>query len=362
LTVSLTPERREILVNELQTWLTKKRFVLLEAASLCGLLSDAAQINRWAWPLFYQLRNALSEVIRARHHQGIAIARRKGLRERYNQELPAPLWKRIDKLVAQDIAQYIWRHKCTMQMTPEIHAQLLFLHAYLADDSNPWEISIGHIIPRVPQWITAGDASTKGGGALSFQLEFVFDVIWSADITKGLRLNPKARGYVHINQLEMVVIIFQLSAVIQLLEDKLVTPQVGVPLLRIMTDNMTSRHWAKTASAKLGSHKGQLLVNLYAMLLRRTHIGIEPKYINTKDNVKPDYISRLDPDLSSADRLQQIVQLVPEVTSWRSFQPSPILISYLYSVLVTGSAPTATPKRLGQFALVSSISSISFTL
>jgi hypothetical protein len=73
LTVSLTPERREILVNELQTWLTKKRFVLLEAASLCGLLSDAAQINRWAWPLFYQLRNTLSEVIRARHHQGIAI-------------------------------------------------------------------------------------------------------------------------------------------------------------------------------------------------------------------------------------------------------------------------------------------------
>jgi hypothetical protein len=129
-----------------------------------------------------------------------------------------------------------------MQMIPEIHTQLLFLHTYLSDDSNPWEISIGHIIPCVPQWITAGNASTKGGGALSFQLEFVFDVVWSADITKGLRLNPKARGYVHINQLEMVVIIFQLSAVIQLLEDKLVTSQVGVPLLRIMTDNMTSCH------------------------------------------------------------------------------------------------------------------------
>ena len=143
-----------------------------------------------------------------------------------------------------------------MQMTPAIHEQLQFLHTYLSDNSNPWEISIGHIIPRVPTWTTAGDASTLGGGALSFQLEFVFDVIWSSNITKGLRLRPKAAGYVHINQLEMVVIIFQLSAVIQMLEDQIVTPQIGVPLLRIMTDNMTSRYWADKASAKLGSHKG----------------------------------------------------------------------------------------------------------
>jgi hypothetical protein len=249
-----------------------------------------------------------------------------------------------------------------MAMTPAIHKQLEFLHEYLSDTSNPWEISIGHIIPRVPQWVTAGDASTLGGGALSFQLEFVFDVVWSNAITKGLRLRPQAQGYIHINQLEMVVIIYQLSAVIQLLEDGITNAHIGVPLLRIMTDNMTSRHWADKASAKLGSHKGQLLVNLYAQLLRRTHIGIEAKYINTKDNVHPDYISRLDPNLSSAERLQQIVQLVPQVISWRSFQPSPILNSYLSSVLVTGSAPTEIPKRLGRFDLVSSISSISFTL
>ena len=75
MTISLTPERREILVNELSGWLTKKRFGLLEAASICGLLSDAARVNRWAWPLFYQLRNAISDVIRARHCQGTAIAR-----------------------------------------------------------------------------------------------------------------------------------------------------------------------------------------------------------------------------------------------------------------------------------------------
>jgi hypothetical protein len=55
MSLSLPSEKRFVLVQELNKWLDKETFSLLEAASLCGLLSDAARKCRWAWPRFFNL-------------------------------------------------------------------------------------------------------------------------------------------------------------------------------------------------------------------------------------------------------------------------------------------------------------------
>jgi hypothetical protein len=73
--LSLTQAKREILIFELKQWFNKPWFYLLDAASLCGLLSDAARICHWAWPWFFALRNIIAKTVQDRHHQVVCTAR-----------------------------------------------------------------------------------------------------------------------------------------------------------------------------------------------------------------------------------------------------------------------------------------------
>jgi hypothetical protein len=107
-----------------------------------------------------------------------------------------------------------------MQITPAIRNKIRWLHDYLADESNLWEIKIGHTIKRDPTWTTASDASFNARAALCHNLEFIFDIVWSDKIATATRLTPQNPRYVHINHLEFVVVILQLAAITQLYEDK----------------------------------------------------------------------------------------------------------------------------------------------
>jgi hypothetical protein len=60
----------------------------------------------------------------------------------------------------------------------------------------------------------AGDASHQAGGGLSADLQFWFDVQWSARVRRGCTLDPKDPDFVHINCLEFIAVLLQLAACI----------------------------------------------------------------------------------------------------------------------------------------------------
>jgi hypothetical protein len=304
----------------------------------------------------------ISKVVGDCHKEGIAIARRHNLRDNYMHDLPETLWKRLDCLVARDVATYIWRRCFRMKVTPALREEICWLHNYLADDNNPWEIKIGHVIKRNPTWTTAGDASFDTGAALCHDLQFIFDVVWSDDIVAAMQLHPKHPRYVHINHLEFVVVLLQLAAITQLYEDNQLPHEVAAPVLLILTDNMTAKSWTHRVTAGHSARKGQLLVSMLAELLRRCPVGVNAAYIPSKLNKKPDYVSRIPRTTPPSVRKQQVLLEEPSATTWRYFHPSPTLLYNLRSVLLTTTPNHEIPKTLGQFDHVSSTFSFSCML
>ena len=364
LSVGMTDVKRDQLVEQIREFLLLPYFTLLQAASIAGLLSDAARICRWAWPLFFGLRNLIAKAIRDRFIQAQAVARRRGFRQELEAELPVALWKRIDKLVSKKVASYVWANNVTMKHTQRITGELEYICQYLEDPSNRWEISIGHVIDRDHTWQTAGDASHVGGGALCYDLEFIIDCRWSDSLRHAIHLDPKDDRFVHINHLEFVVILLQYAAVIQLIEDGEVLLANSIPILLALTDNMTSKKWAHKATADACAFKGQRLVACLTAMLQRSNLGANAEWIEGVTNTKPDFVSRLSPTLSFPERRAQILTMDTQVKSWRCFQPSPELVSLLSSLLSSAvwTGRPSLPSSLGRFDNVSSTSSISFDL
>ena len=363
LTVSMTATKRQILINELGIWGTKRTFTILEAATLYGLLSDAAQVCRWAWPCFFALRNALNYALREQYHKARGYATRARKRQRLRAQLPKSLHNRLQSLVAKDIASYIWRNRVAIPMNQLIKNELAYLFAYLSIPTNPWEISIGHIIKRDPHGTTAGDASHVGVGAINDEMQFFIDGRYSTHLRARIKETDRHHdGRVHINAMEFVIIILQVAAIITAVEDA--APGAYPPLMvyRILTDNTAAKSWLSRMGT--GSIHGQRLLRVLAELLRRSDIGCNCDHIAGADNILPDFISRLSPSLTPLQRREQIFAKDPRTRSWRSFLPSPTLLSLLRSSL-SSSANTvlpALPDSLGRFVNASSTSSCSFVI
>ena len=152
-------------------------------------------------------------------------------------------------------------------MSVPVLYELRRLHTHMAEFSVPWEMSIAHTVPRNAQFTSIGDACGIGGGAFCHELQYWFDIVWSARTQQYF-----VAGKIHINILEFIVVLVQLAAAISRCEQhgsEFAMPPLSKLLLR--TDNSPSRNWAHKISAK--SERGQLFVSIYyAALLERTEL------------------------------------------------------------------------------------------
>ena len=253
-----------------------------------------------------------------------------------------------------------------MSMTTAIKVGLTTLHHYLADRSRPWESKIGHIIPRAPHAETLGDASQLGGGAFSHDLEFWFEIEWSDRVRNGTQLSSKHPDFVHINSLEFIIIILQMCATIVRFETMEPADQHrlfpnGMPELPVIccwTDNMSSRSWANSATAK--SSAGQRLVGAFAELLRTRNLGINCEHIPGIQNVLSDFISRpTHYKFSPPQRAEQVFRTHASLRTYTYFHPSPGLLHVLSSLLFSKDLLVlpSLPKCLGHFGPVGSTTS-----
>ena len=318
-------------------------------------------------PRFFSLQNATRRTLQAKYFAVKGWYDRQQKIKKWSKELPRHLWNRLDSLVARDIATVIWHTQSPIPMTEPVLRELQYLSDYLAQPTNQWSISIGHLIPRDPTFASEGDASHLAGGALSPSLWFWFAVNWSADIRRRVKLNSRNPDYIHINCLEFLVVVLQLAAAITRLEDQpwaslppalhaqFPTGFPHIPTLLTWTDNTPSKKWANKVTT--ASPRGQYLVQVYAELLRRCNIGTNCDWIEGESNVNADKISRPVPTLPDSHHCQQIFRTIPESTSWNYFRPAPDLLSLLASRLSCTAWPDhpVLPKRLGRFEAAGSI-------
>ncbi len=221
--------KRTQLLGLLTTWLSMHDFDLMQCAEMLGHLGSATTTCRWARVLFFGLQNLLRVHLVAQYHKAKGYFDRSGGAARITAALEPGLAKRFDSLVAREVASLLWRSKKRFSITPPVRAELQFLHSYLSDSSNPWEVLIGHVVPRSPTYKSAGDASLTGGGAINDSLGFWFDCRWSARILRGARLNSRHPDYVHINCLEFIVLLLQIAACIVYLEAPYDLQSIGLP-------------------------------------------------------------------------------------------------------------------------------------
>ena len=365
MTMGLTSDRTDILIELLTRWLAKNAFTLLEAAKLLGMLQHATRVNRWVRPYFFALQNAIRQEIRKRYYQVMSIFKRKSLQKDLEKALPPAIHKCIDAIIAVKYARPVWNAKAKLSATSEINWGLRRILSALTDKKNPWEILIGHFIEqREPNFQSYGDACLYAGGAFCTDLEFWFDILWNLRISKAVKLPSKDPGYVHINQLEMVVVILQIVAVIVRLEDmplkirrKFKHGIQPVPLLQTWTDNSASKKWAHQVTPS--SARGQALVSVLAEILRTRAgtLGTECDWIAGEENVLADKISRLDLTSSVFERRRQIFTMDSRLKSWDFFRPSHELLSLLESKLFCDACqePPQLPKNLGRFEIAGSI-------
>ena len=362
LTYTIPQDKRESLKAMLEEWIPKTTCNILEAATLHGTLADASRANRQGRTLFFGFQNALRRAIQHRFNQIRGYISRQGKTKRHMAELPKHLHHRIDAMIARDMAALLWSQKVKIPLSQAVIGELAHVHSLIANPDYKWEMQIGHVIPRDPQFTSLGDACWDAGGAFCHDLEFWFDIQWSTKTKQALAIDA-----IHINVMEFTVVILQLAAVITILEEAEPQPSIakkfpgGIPSLAkllIRTDNSPSQNWAHKVSSR--SEQGQQMVHLYAALLERTSIAVACTHIAGKTNSLADFISRPPTHLPSpAMRHQQIFEKEPKLASYRYFRPHPELLSNLESRLFSEQwiATTTLPKLLGQFEAAESITS-----
>jgi hypothetical protein len=350
LMVILPDDKRSLVIDLLNTWLSKTTFLILEGAQLIGILDNISTMCRWGRAQYFAILNTFRATVATRYH----VLRRHMVKSKNQRllkaRLPPNLVKRFHSIFACKLAAALWKDKTAITIDTSIHQQLQALQEYLTNPSNPWEQSIAHYIDRDPTFISTGDASQLGTGAFSPELRSWTIVDLAPDLRACLKLSPKNPAFVHINELEFSIIILQIAMAIARCELS-PTDVPEIPLLHILSDNTTAISWTEKISSK--SMKGQSLVRIYGELLRRSNIGISILHLPGDKNNTADLLSR--PDINSPSnlllRLPKLTLQEPRLANWDYFLPNPTFTSLLASALSSTFLPIRIelPPKLGQF-------------
>ena len=364
--VALLQYKRDETSVIIEPWLTMTKFTLLQGATLCGKLESASSCNRWIRPYFFNIQNAIQDALIKEWQKVRAIYARTGNTRRNRFQLPESLAHRLGPLIARDKAKLLWHAGSVFDIPQYVQSDLALLQDWLRDPTVKWEKSIAHWIPRDSTFVSAGDASQVAGGAFSEELKCWFDVYWSPKVKKGCQLPSNDKGFIHINSLEYIVVLLQLTLCIVALESGYAVslPDSAIPEiphLLVWTDNTASKSWANKVTST--SRKAQPLISILSSLLRRNNVGFSSEHIAGVNNDIPDFISRPDRAneiaLTHYQRCQQIFAHDVRLKSWAFFRPSQELILLLESALFSEhwAVPPSLPKNLGHFELSVSTSS-----
>ena len=355
LSVTLPDHKRDQLIELVQEWIDQDRFTMRELAVLLGHLENATLVCRWMRASYFNIQHTLRRILQTRYNQVSHYRSRNERQQRLEPSLPNAVKYRLESLVSREIATALWGGKEQFRKTAVMQRELqAILHSL---KTERWEIFIPQIIPRTPHLNSVGDASQTAGGAICETLKYWFRVIWGEKTLRAIKLHHKHKDNVHINCLELIIVILQLAATIVRLESAVpvnlqdIFPQgyPDFPVLLSLTDNTPTKRWMNKAGTT--STRACHLISVLGQLLKRTTTATNTDWLEGKTNFVPDWISRPDLTLTPVELQSQTYQKFPYLKHWDIFLPSPELCQVLESCLFTEhwKAPPRMPSDLGRF-------------
>jgi hypothetical protein len=332
----------EQLIDCMRHWLAMADFTLRDIAQLVGQLESISRCNRWLHAWFFALQNAIWEAILQRYHVALRISSHTLRRKKYEAELTGELRRRIDSLVSQEIASFIWSNGVKLYPTERTTHCVQLLLGLLTDPTVSLAAPIAFAIPRDPSAVSAGDASLYGGGGHCHALRYWFDVQWSDETICRINLPNEDPEHLQINVLEFAMVIIQFAAFIErlstlpdpVLKSLLPDNHHLWPILLCLTDSTAAKSCAHRATSK--SMRGQQLRGVFSQLLRLHRFGINAEHIAGIKNILADFISRPTHfDLPHSAHCEQIFRKFPWLRTYDYFLPSASTLQLLSLALCT---------------------------
>ena len=355
LTIALPDEKRSRLLDLLNEWANKKRFSIRELAVLLGVLMDHSRPLPWFRARFSALFYTMRTVLNQRYSALKFYEDRKRIQHSIEGKLPADLRYRLAGLVATEVAARLWKSKIPIPVTAKANIAVRRLLQYASNPSFQWSGSIGHMIDRDPDFTGYGDASLTSGGGYNRAMKYYFLLFWGPRLSRGFTLSPDHKDYRHINDMEFVVIIVQLAAIITRMRE---TNWAGLaPIAAMWSDNTSSSAWAEAVHARSPRMHG--LVELYSQLLEESGIKPRSDHISSTENHQADFISRLEPSNSPTFLHAQISRQYTEMTFFQIFLPASDFLKLIEARMFSDALPDhpVQLKQLGRFVAVESLSS-----
>ncbi|MGH3056215.1 MAG: hypothetical protein ACRDL7_14670, partial [Gaiellaceae bacterium] len=223
-----------------------------------------------------------------------------------------------------------------------------------------WECPIQHLIPREPDFQGWGDASLRGGGGYSLDLNFWWQLEWPPDIVARTVMGTRSKegklsktDIVGINDLEYAVVIINYSAAVlaqQQAPTRIKAKQAPIFLQHV--DNTSAQAWTKSASR--ASPASKALAHLFCGILMKSDMGINAAHVAGEKNEIADHISRTFPTATGSLSINQVP---PQLSCCRRFHPGQEILSALYCALLSHQVPVPTQvQTTGHFSHVGTTS------
>jgi hypothetical protein len=246
-------------------------------------------------------------------------------------------------------SQSVHRSKREYYIGKDMRAEIDFLAQALEENSGvKWETPIAHMIKRDPTASSYSDSCLDGGGGYSTELNFFWYLTWSRAIylrTLKFISDQSDPNFISINVLEFVSVIINYCAALTVIETTDFTDDPW-PVLLAWCDNMSAVRWVTHACLK--SEAGRALGRFFCALLMNSRLGINSKWLSTKDNFIADDISRLKQLLLEQKPTNPypsieysiLFQTYPQLQTCKRFVPSNDLISCIEQILLERSCPS----------------------
>jgi hypothetical protein len=229
------------------------------------------------------------------------------------------------------VARQVHHAKFEFNINKTMPQEIDFFRVKLLPESNiKWETPIAHIIPRMPRFTSFGDSCLVGAGGYSPLLGYWWHIPFPNKVKQRTLLHKKDNKdgrLISINVLEFVTIIINYCASLHVVTATS-TSNDPYPVLLNVTNNTLALSWTTGACRK--SRIGRLIACFFCSLMIGSPLGIDSKWISTKENKIADDIlcikkqSALDSPPSFDN--STLTQRYPELTHCHSFRIQPELI------------------------------------
>lgn len=357
MTVSITSQYRNEVLSLLQsTWhVHRKTFTVKEMELLVGKLGRIAQAFRPLYYLMSHLYSSLAYALRENNAYLVTTSRRYRLMLQTSKQ---PIIdndntdRRRVTFAASKVAKAQHGCKQMYRIPGSLAAEIVFLTELMADSTIPLSTPIGHLVPRDDLFSMWADSCKTSGGGWSTDLKCWWYLEYPPEVvSRAMQKNNKHGTYISINTLEMLCVLVNYAAALHIcwLDDIDLT---HAPTMRNWCDNTSACSWINTRCKE--SLIGRALGRFLCGLLIGSNLGLSTTWLSTHDNEVADAISR-HKRLSDDDSydFSTLLTSYPLLNSCRRFQPTQLLLSMLWGILLNNDSPAVLmlsqlkPENLG---------------